>query len=118
MLRTVLAVGSMGAAVAIFSCTSGTLVSGVPDASTDACAGRVVPATCVRRCDGAHVDPTGGSCPGGYTYVGSYCTSGGSDGGGPVPNSCGDDGGIDASFDGGPVDVHTFDASSDACSGR
>jgi hypothetical protein len=108
MLRTLLAVGSMGAAIAIFSCSGGTLGGGGNDAGPGGsggggpgggpggCSGTVIPATCYRACDGSNATPMSGFCPAGYVYSPSYCGFGGGDGSGPVPNTCGDDGGTDA----------------------
>lgn len=105
MLRVSFVVASMGTVVAIASCTGGSLVSTAPDASTDACGGLLVPARCIRRCDGSQTQPSGQSCPTGYTYVASYCTYGSV--GFPVINTCGDDGGTsDAGptpYDAGPT---------------
>lgn len=132
MLRTILAVVSMGAAVAIFSCSSGKLsdrndagarggaggaggVGGGPvDASEDACPGTFVPAVCYRACDGTQTAPFGNTCPGGYVYSQSICFPGpvGIDGSGPITNTCGTDGGGDAAPDGNPSD-----AQPDACTG-
>src|SRR5512138_3459895 len=120
MLRTVLAVIAMGAAVAIFSCsegkltggndagarggaggTGGTAGTGGPnDASSDACPGTYVPATCFRACDGANTAPVGNSCPAGYIYSAEVCYSQhiGIDGTGAIPGNC-TDGGADATPD-------------------
>jgi hypothetical protein len=94
MLRTLLAVGSMGAAIAIFSCSGGNLGGNGNDAGPNDCP-RVVPASCYRACNGSYLPPNGGSCPAGYVYIASYCAYGAVDGSGPVIDTCGDDGGAD-----------------------
>ena len=110
MLRTFLAVGAMGVAIAIFSCNGGNLGGGGGyDGGPGGCSGTMIPATCYRTCDGSSTTPNGGSCPAGYVYSASYCAQGGIDGSGPVINTCGGD-------DGG-TDVPT-DASPDACVGH
>jgi len=129
MLRTVLAIVAMGAAVAIFSCSGAKLggdgkdaaADAPSDAPSDACAGPVSPAYCYRSCDGSTMLAASGGCPAGYTYFPSVCYPAGTwlDGSGPVTNTCGDDGGIDAP-DAAPdvaPDVAPMDARSDACQG-
>jgi len=125
MLRTVLAVLAMAAAVAIFSC-SGAKLGGdgkdaAVDAPPDACTGTSASAYCYRRCDGSTMPASGGGCPAGYTYIPPACWPAGTylDGWGPVTNTCGDDGGIDAP-DAAPdvaPDASPMDARADACQG-
>jgi hypothetical protein len=101
MLRTLFAVGSMGVAIAIFSCSGGTLGGG-HDGGPGGCQGITVPAACYRACNGSYLPPNGGSCPDGYVYSPSYCSYAGGDGSGPISNTCGDDGGGDGATDASP----------------
>jgi len=99
MLRTVLAVATLGAAVAIFSCSASKLGGngndGGRDSASDACSGNVSPAICYPNCFGARImEPEGGSCPANYTYVPPTCRPAAVAVGGWAPiGTCEQDGG-------------------------
>ena len=101
MLKSLSAVASLAAAVAVSACVPGTLSGGGGNDAGASCPGTMVPERCVRACDGSVAPPIRGTCPASYVYSPAYCAHTTIE---LVTNTCGADAaadGADASGDGG-----------------